>query len=197
MKQRLYYRRSKKGRVFRAGRGTVKRSSQLRRDQIRKDINVSGPYRGQIIKIMEKDPLLWKEYKLVERPTIKLTEGFLKKTDKFAEVNFEDNSIEMEPSILNNLTFEREKGVKDSDFYRADKIIDSSVSVKPKEILSHELQHLKDKKHTYTLDSLKNISEDAAFWRSQFDIRKFKKPQKMQDVERSEAFNGPILKESL
>jgi hypothetical protein len=192
---------SRRGKPFTAGRGLPKimrnYGSQIRRDMIREDLKTEGPNREKIVRIMEKDPLLWKEYKMVEKPNIKLIRGYLKDTGNYAESNLKSNSINMEPSLFEKFEFERENGVKNSDFYRPDKVLDSSMFVNPHEIISHEVQHIKDKKNTEEYGSVKPLLEDSAFWRSQFNIKKSKKPKRMLDIELREAFNSDFLEKEV
>lgn len=201
MKQAPHFRTSKRGHKFRAGRGMVKRkvrrASQLRRDIIRKTIRVEATpqEKEQLVRIFEKaDPLAWKEYKEIGYPKIETIQNLMEKKDAFALADISSNQIEMDKRPLEYLYYEPFSSISKRKVEKPEVILESSKPIIPKELLRHEIQHLKDR----PIDSgERKISEDAALWRSLFDIKKYKKPQKMLDDEIRLAFEGPILKEDV
>jgi hypothetical protein len=191
MRQSLHYRKSKKGRVFRAGRGTVKRSSQLRRDQIRKDLKARRPTKEKIVRIMEKDPLLYQEYNEVGRPKIRVHKGLLEKKHAFAMADLVKRDITIDKRLFKGDFYEPEDSITRSQDYKPEKPLMRDMPLIPRQLLAHEIQHLK---HTAPRESEHKLLEDAAFWRSQFDIRKLHPSPKKTSLDIERGFRGPILK---
>lgn len=198
--KRPHLRRSKRGKSFRAGKGKTKkkryrRASKLRRDEIRMLLKTKGYHRKDIVKIMEKDPLLWKEYRQTGRPKITVVKGLVEKKDAFALVDLDKNRIKIDERFFKKPLIEKFKSMEKISYPKPEKILESDMPIIPKELLREEIQHLKDLKGKSLPKKFEDIAESAAFWRSQFDIRKYGQPPKRIDQEI--AFRGPVLRRTL
>lgn len=193
MRQRPHIRTSRKGRKFRAGR-RITRASQLLRDQIRKDIIVEGPYKEKVVRIMEKDPLLYQEYKYAERPKIRVVSGLVEKEKSFAATDMPTGIIRIDKRFFEKGLYEPENKIQQWPGYKPEKALHSDMLISPRQNITHEVFHSNNRP---ILKSSEKVSEDAAFWRSQFDIRKFKPSQTKLDNDIEQAFRSGILKKEV
>jgi hypothetical protein len=180
---------SRRGKPFTAGRGLPKLrrnyGSQILRDRIRRDLNATGPYRERIVRTMEKDPLLYKDYKETKYPPIDVDPHFYDKTGRlgqkvtkvkytdllFFKIPREEHSVKLDKKIFEQglSSYKNKMGTR--------------MEASPRKVLQHEIAHIKYddmfKRHPDFL--FDNVDEELADYRADYDIRKTHLPKSDED----------------